>query len=75
LSFLCVSEGELVRRGDSLGAVGNSGTIAGVRKSREEAHLHLEIWVHRVGSPEVYLGEGMEEQHLRQLLQEIFSIG
>lgn len=75
LSFLCVTEGDLVRRGDSLGAVGNSGTIAGVRGSREDAHLHLEIWVHRVGSPEVYLGEGMEEQHLRLLLQEIFRCG
>lgn len=75
LSSVSIGKGTLVKQGDLLGAVGNSGTTAGVSGSREDAHLHLEVWLQRTGSREVYLGQGMEEQPLRRLLLEVFSYG
>lgn len=75
LSDLFVNEGALISKGGLVGAVGNSGTTAGVGGSREDSHIHLEVWTHRAGSREVYLGQGMGEQDLRQLLREVFSDG
>lgn len=75
LSAVAVSEGNSVKQGVVIGSVGNSGTSAGVRGSRDEAHLHLELRLQRAGSRETYLGEGLKEEKLRQLLGEMFRNG
>lgn len=73
LSAVYVTEGSYIHQGDLIGAVGNSGTSAGIRGSRDDAHLHLEIRLQRPGEPESYLGEGLNEPQIRQLLKEVFS--
>lgn len=73
LSAVEVRAGMMVERGEVIGQVGNSGTEAGVRGSRDEAHLHLEIWFQRSGGREFYLGQGLSELSVRQFLAEVFD--
>jgi murein DD-endopeptidase MepM/ murein hydrolase activator NlpD len=72
LSRVLSTRGESIRQGELIGDVGNSGTTAGVRGCREEAHLHLEIRFQRIGSLERFVGEGLTERETRQVLEELF---
>jgi murein DD-endopeptidase MepM/ murein hydrolase activator NlpD len=73
LSAVNVSEGAYIHQGDVIGAVGNSGTSAGVRGSHDDTHLHLEVRFQRPGKQERYLGEDLNEEQIRRLLKEIFT--
>ncbi len=72
LSQATVSAGAAVEAGDPVGLVGNSGTSGGVRGTHDGAHLHLEVWFQRAGLAETYLGQGLHERHIRELLREVF---
>jgi murein DD-endopeptidase MepM/ murein hydrolase activator NlpD len=72
LSAVHVTEGAHVFQGDPLGAVGNSGTTAGVRGTHDDAHLHLEIRFQQSGGREMFLGQGITEREIRGLLKEVF---
>ena len=54
-----LKEGMLVRRGDWIGYVGNSGTKAASRGSHEGARLLLEVWRDAVDHG-VFLGKGLD---------------
>ena len=54
-----LQKGMLVRRGEWIGYVGNSGTLAGVRGTHENARLLLEIWQGAVDHG-TYLGKGLD---------------
>lgn len=60
--------GDRVDAGAFIGTVGNSGTSSGAADNRDGAHLHFEI---RLGGG--YLGEGMEPEAVRLLLQKILE--
>lgn len=60
--------GDRVEAGTFIGTVGNSGTSSGAEGSQDGAHLHFEI---RLG--EGYLGEGMDPEAVRLLLQQILD--
>lgn len=72
LSCVSVAEGMRVRRGETVGAAGNSGTAAGVEGTRADAHLHLEVRLQAPGVRETYLGQGLPEPLVRKLLEEVF---
>jgi murein DD-endopeptidase MepM/ murein hydrolase activator NlpD len=72
LSQVLVTPGMRITQGEPVGNVGNSGTTAGVRRSRDDAHLHLEIRMQRAGSEETYVGDGLTEREVRRLLEELF---
>jgi peptidoglycan LD-endopeptidase LytH len=72
LSGVRAEAGRRVAGGEVIGAVGNSGTSAGVRGSREDAHLHLEVRLQRRGEHEFYFGAGMSLPELRRALKEAF---
>jgi murein DD-endopeptidase MepM/ murein hydrolase activator NlpD len=72
LSRVLVNPGQRVTQGELIAKVGNSGTTAGVKGSREDAHLHLEIRYQRAGQREHYIGEGLTERQIRRLLEEMF---
>ncbi len=63
-----VKVGALVRQGQIIGFVGNSGTSSGARGTRDDAHLHFEIWVN-----DRYLGEGMEMAEVGKLLRRVLG--
>lgn len=58
--------GDRVEAGEFIGTVGNSGTSNGARGTRDDAHLHFEIWVDNY-----YLGEGLGPVEVRSLWQQI----
>ena len=60
--------GDRVEAGTLIGTVGNSGTSSGAEGSQDGPHLHFEI---RLGDS--YLGEGMEPEEVRLLLQQILD--
>jgi murein DD-endopeptidase MepM/ murein hydrolase activator NlpD len=60
--------GDLVKKGDWIGYVGNSGTEAAVRGSHEGARLLLEIWKDAVDEGS-YLGQGLDPtKNAKQIL-------
>jgi murein DD-endopeptidase MepM/ murein hydrolase activator NlpD len=63
-----IEEGMVVRVGQVVGHVGNSGTPEGVTDPTLENHLHFEI---RVGAG--YLGEGLSAARVRLLCERAFS--
>lgn len=63
-----IQEGAAVSAGDILAFVGDSGTPEAVTTPGIENHLHLEI---RVGDS--YLGEGLPEDQVRYLYEQVFS--
>jgi murein DD-endopeptidase MepM/ murein hydrolase activator NlpD len=63
-----IEEGVVVRAGQVVGHVGNSGTPEGVTDPNLENHLHFEI---RVGAG--YLGEGLSVAQTRRLCEKAFS--
>jgi len=56
-----IIEGKVVRAGDIVGFVGNSGTEAAVNGTRSGAHLHFEL---RIDGR--YFGEGMSNDQIRE---------
>jgi len=60
--------GDRVEAATFIGTVGNSGTSNGAEGSQDGAHLHFEI---RLGDG--YLGEGMDPEAVRLLLQKILE--
>ncbi len=58
--------GDMVEGGDFIGTVGNSGTSNGARGTRDDAHLHFEIWVDNY-----YLGEGLSPPEVRLLWEKV----
>ena len=65
-----IVEGKLVRAGDIVGFVGNSGTESAVNGTRSGAHLHFELRV-----DDRYFGEGMSYDEVRQAGNRVFNIG
>jgi murein DD-endopeptidase MepM/ murein hydrolase activator NlpD len=63
-----IEEGMVVRVGQVVGYVGNSGTPEGITDPNLENHLHFEI---RVGAG--YLGEGLSADQTRRLCEKAFS--
>jgi len=63
-----LGKGVVVRAGQVLGYVGNSGTPEGVTDASVENHLHFEI---RVGGS--YLGQGLSAAETRRLWERAFS--
>jgi murein DD-endopeptidase MepM/ murein hydrolase activator NlpD len=63
-----IEVGVVVRAGQFLGYVGNSGTPEGITDPNAENHLHFEI---RVGSG--YLGQGLSAAEMRRLWERAFS--
>jgi murein DD-endopeptidase MepM/ murein hydrolase activator NlpD len=63
-----LEEGVVVRAGQVVGYVGNSGTPEGISDTTLENHLHFEI---RVGPG--YLGQGLSPAATRRLCQRAFS--
>jgi len=63
-----ITKGVVVRAGQVLGYVGNSGTPEGVTDTSVENHLHFEI---RVGGS--YLGQGLSVAETRRLWERAFS--
>jgi murein DD-endopeptidase MepM/ murein hydrolase activator NlpD len=72
LSRVLVNPGQRLNQGERVALVGNTGTTAGVKGSRDDAHLHLEIRYQRAGLHEHYIGEGLTERQIRRLLEEMF---
>ncbi|MCJ7509650.1 MAG: M23 family metallopeptidase [Dehalococcoidia bacterium] len=63
-----IAKGVVVRAGQVLGHVGNSGTPEGISDVDAENHLHFEI---RVGDG--YLGQGLSAGEMRRLWEKAFS--
>jgi len=63
-----IANGTVVRAGQVLGYVGNSGTPEGISDADAENHLHFEI---RVGDG--YLGQGLSAAETRRLWERAFS--
>ncbi|WP_457637676.1 M23 family metallopeptidase [Oceanithermus sp.] len=63
-------EGDLVKKGEWIGYLGNSGTQAAVRGSHEGARLLLEVWKDAVDTG-TYLGQGLDpRKNAEQILAE-----
>lgn len=58
--------GDLIEAGNFVGTIGNSGTSNGSRGTRDDAHLHFEIWVENR-----YLGEGLPPEEVRLLWHQV----
>ncbi len=58
--------GDLIEAGNFVGTIGNSGTSNGSRGTRDDAHLHFEIWL-----GDRYLGEGLSPEQIRLLWHEV----
>ncbi len=67
-----VNVGSIVRRGDTLGKVGNSGTSDGALKNKKGAHLHFELIIQDKDG-ERYMGKGLNYKLLTNLLDRIFT--
>ena len=63
-----IANGMVVRAGQVLGYVGNSGTPEGISDADAENHLHFEIWV---GAG--YLGQGLSAAETRRLWEKAFA--
>jgi murein DD-endopeptidase MepM/ murein hydrolase activator NlpD len=63
-----IANGMVVRAGQVLGYVGNSGTPEGISDADAENHLHFEIWV-----GDAYLGQGLAAAETRRLWERAFA--
>ena len=63
-----ITNGMVVRAGQVLGYVGNSGTPEGISDADAENHLHFEIWV-----GDGYLGQGLSAAETRRLWGRAFA--
>ncbi len=61
-----LQSGDWIEAGKFVGTLGNSGTSNGARGTREDAHLHFEIWV-----DDRYLGEGLSPEEVRLLWEQV----
>lgn len=70
MNTLCenIQTGDWIEAGEYIGTLGNSGTSNGARGTREDAHLHFEIWVENH-----YLGEGLPLQEIKLLWQQLLE--
>lgn len=65
--------GRRIAGGVPIGAVGNSGTSAGVARSRRYPHLHFEIWLNGFDTNEgEYLGRWLPPWETKRLWEELF---
>ena len=63
-----ITLGQRVEAGQTIGAIGNSGSPASVQSETEDAHLHFELW-----RDDVYLGQYLRPVEARELLQHLFG--
>lgn len=63
-----IKKGTNVKKGDYIGTVGNSGLMGEINGTNEGIHLHFEIWVNGE-----FLGDKMEPEQVKKLLQYFFS--
>lgn len=66
-----INVGVSVKRGQTLGKVGNSGTSDGALKNRKGAHLHFELII-QDKTGERYMGQGLNHDSLTNLLDRLF---
>lgn len=71
-----IQPGAQVRRGQTIGQVGNSGTSGGVHGNQSNPHLHLEIWLHDIDDPikGEYLGKWLSLAETRELWEKAFAV-
>ena len=68
-----VLRGGIVRAGQPIARVGNSGTSAGVRQSRAYPHLHFEIWLNGFDRPDgEYVGRYLTPWETMRLWEKAF---
>lgn len=60
--------GNVVRPGQIIGYIGNSGTIEAVQNTQDEPHLHFEFW-----DSEGFLGENLEAEGIYGLVAQVFG--
>lgn len=60
--------GSRVAKGEQIGYAGNSGLSSEAKGTKEQIHLHLEIWIDGE-----YLGNDLKPMQIRKLLQYFFS--
>ncbi len=63
-----IKVGTKIVRGELIGYAGNSGLISEVKNSKDQIHLHLEIWIDGE-----YLGNDMKPNQTRKFLQYFFT--
>jgi hypothetical protein len=63
-----IQVGKKVRKGESIGTVGNSGLRAEANGTNEQIHLHLEIWIDGE-----FLGNDLQPEQSKKILQLFFS--
>ncbi len=66
-----VTVGATVKRGQTIGKVGASGTSDGALGNWEHAHLHFELIIQDKGG-ERYMGQGLRYNSLTKLLERLF---
>jgi len=66
-----IQVGREVKKGQILGLAGNSGTSDGTKGNKTGAHLHFELII-QDAEGERYMGQGLEFQELKILLNSIF---
>lgn len=62
-----INEGTLVKRGQVIGEVGNSGSPSSLESESADAHLHFELWI-----GEHYLGQFLRPVEVREWVEKIF---
>jgi hypothetical protein len=60
--------GTKVAKGEMIGYAGNSGLISEIKNSKDQIHLHLELWIDGE-----YLGNDMKPIQIRKFLQYFFT--
>ncbi len=60
----------IVKRGDIIGYVGNSGTLDGTRGNQNNARLLLEVWLENESK---FLGAGLTPVDVRQAINKVFK--
>ena len=63
-----LQEGMVLRQGDFIGRVGNSGSPASLLGPAEDSHLHFELWL-----GDHYLGQYLRPIETRELLERLFG--
>ena len=67
-----ITTGTFLKAGQNIGKSGNTGTRASTLNTKKEAHLHWEMILQK-GKKEIYLGEGVSNPELYNMLYRIFS--
>ena len=62
--------GEEVTQGQTLGFIGNSGTLEAVNGVQDEPHVHYELWLENERN---FLGEDLQPEQMYELVGQVFG--